>query len=109
MTGEHLSHADSEKPAPKSDDSGDGKTIKDIVDSMTQDQKEVLYFLIAKAAEGEMKPGAETAPNKEGAPTPTSSSLMVRLTRAIPCTTPRSTPRSRTPSAPRRTLSARSS
>ena len=68
MTGEHLSHADSEKPAPKTDDSGDGKTIKDIVDSMTQEQKEVLYFLIAKAAEGEMKPSADSAPNKEGAP-----------------------------------------
>lgn len=68
MTGEHLAHADSEKPALKTDDSGEGKTIKDIVDSMTQDQKEVLYFLIAKAAEGEMNPSADTAPNKEGAP-----------------------------------------
>ena len=68
MTGMHLAHADSEKPASKPEDSGDGKTIKDIVDSMSQDQKEVLYFLIAKAAEGEMKPDAEPAPNKEGAP-----------------------------------------
>lgn len=68
MTGEHLTHADSEKPAPKTEDSGEGKTIKDIVDSMSQDQKEVLYFLIAKAAEGEMKPGADSAPDKEGAP-----------------------------------------
>ena len=68
MTGEHLAHADSEKPAPKTEDSGEGKTIKDIVESMSQDQKEVLYFLIAKAAEGSMKPGSDAEPNKEGAP-----------------------------------------
>ena len=69
MTGEHLAHADTpEKPADKPADKTEGKTIKDIVESMNQDQKEVLYFLIAKAAEGEMKPDTDSEPNKEGAP-----------------------------------------
>lgn len=68
MTGEHLAHADTpEKPADKTEGTSEGKTIKDIVESMNQDQKEVLYFLIAKAAEGEMKP-ENSEPNKEGAP-----------------------------------------
>lgn len=72
MTGEHLAHAETpekpaEKPAEKTEGTSEGKTIKDIVDSMNQDQKEVLYFLIAKAAEGEMKP-ENSEPNKEGAP-----------------------------------------
>ena len=73
MTGEHLAHADTpEKPADKTEGTSEGKTIKDIVESMNQDQKEVLYFLIAKAAEGEMKPEnsepENSEPNKEGAP-----------------------------------------
>lgn len=72
MTGEHLAHADTpekpaDKPADKTEGTSEGKTIKDIVESMNQDQKEVLYFLIAKAAEGEMKP-ENSEPNKEGAP-----------------------------------------
>jgi HK97 family phage prohead protease len=72
MTGEHLAHAETpekpaEKPAEKTEGTSEGKTIKDIVDSMNNDQKEVLYFLIAKAAEGEMKP-ENSEPNKEGAP-----------------------------------------
>ena len=54
MTGEHLAHAETpekpaEKPAEKTEGTSEGKTIKDIVDSMNNDQKEVLYFLIAKA------------------------------------------------------------
>lgn len=73
MTGEHLAHADTpekpaDKPADKTEGTSEGKTIKDIVDSMNHDQKEVLYFLIAKAAEGEMKPDTDSEPNKEGAP-----------------------------------------
>lgn len=72
MTGEQLAHADTpekpaDKPADKTEGTSEGKTIKDIVESMNNDQKEVLYFLIAKAAEGEMKP-ENSEPNKEGAP-----------------------------------------
>ena len=47
MTGEHISHASE----PTNSSSGE-KTVQDIVDSMTDEQKDVLMFLIGKAAEG---------------------------------------------------------
>lgn len=61
-TGENLSleHAD-QKPSDKAgeDDKGDGKvegnkekTIKDVVDSMSEEQKNVLYALVGQALEG---------------------------------------------------------
>ncbi len=64
-TGENLSleHADN-KPSDKEDkagedDKGDGKvegnkqkTIKDVVDSMSEEQKNVLYALVGQALEG---------------------------------------------------------
>lgn len=64
-TGENLSleHAD-QKPSHKEDkagedDKGDGKvegnkqkTIKDVVDSMSEEQKNVLYALVGQALEG---------------------------------------------------------
>ena len=64
-TGENLSleHAD-QKPSDKEDkagedDKGDGKvegnkqkTIKDVVDSMSEEQKNVLYALVGQALEG---------------------------------------------------------
>ena len=64
-TGENLSleHAD-QKPIDKDDkagedDKGDGKvegnkekTIKDVVDSMSEEQKNVLYALVGQALEG---------------------------------------------------------
>ena len=64
-TGENLSleHAD-QKPSDKDDkagedDKGDGKvegnkqkTIKDVVDSMSEEQKNVLYALVGQALEG---------------------------------------------------------
>ena len=64
-TGENLSleHAD-QKPSNKDDkagedDKGDGKvegnkekTIKDVVDSMSEEQKNVLYALVGQALEG---------------------------------------------------------
>lgn len=60
-TGENLSleHAD-QKPSDKAgeDDKGDGKvegnkekTIKDVVDSMSEEQKNVLYALVGQALE----------------------------------------------------------
>lgn len=60
MTGEHISHASE----PTNSSSGE-KTVQDIVDSMTDEQKDVLMFLIGKAAEGET--GSEES-DKEGAP-----------------------------------------
>ena len=59
-TGENLSleHAD-QKPSDKEDNKGDGKvegkdqkTIKDVVDSMSEEQKNVLYALVGQALEG---------------------------------------------------------
>lgn len=45
-----LSHADDKKedePVAEKD-----KTVQDVVDSMTEEQKNVLYYLVGKAAEG---------------------------------------------------------
>lgn len=64
-TGENLSleHAD-QKPSDKEDKAGEdnkgdgkvegnkGKTIKDVVDSMSEEQKNVLYALVGQALEG---------------------------------------------------------
>lgn len=64
-TGENLSleHAD-QKPSDKDDKAGEddkgdgkvegnkGKTIKDVVDSMSEEQKNVLYALVGQALEG---------------------------------------------------------
>lgn len=58
-TGEQLSlyHADSEtddknKEADVADDkSKGGKTVKDVFDSLTEEQKQVVYFLIGNAVE----------------------------------------------------------
>ena len=50
FTGEELelSHADEEKPEEKKDDE---ETVKDVIDSMTEKQKNVLYALVGKALE----------------------------------------------------------
>lgn len=61
-----LSHADvaekevkqngetEEKPKEKEEEVADSeKTVQDVVDSMTEEQKNVLYFLVGQAAEGE--------------------------------------------------------
>ena len=58
-TGEHISlyHADSEtddedKEADVADDRNKGgKTVKDVFDSLTEEQKQVVYFLIGNAVE----------------------------------------------------------
>lgn len=41
-----ISHADDE-------DSSDDKTVQDVIDSMTQEQKDVLYYLVGSAAESD--------------------------------------------------------
>lgn len=46
MSGSHISHASE----PKQSSSGE-KTVQDVVDSMTDEQKDVLMFLVGKAAE----------------------------------------------------------
>lgn len=64
-----IAHADEkkeekkeEKPMPK-DQNGGGKTVKDVLDSMNEDQRNVLEYLIAKAyedAKGGKKESKET-------------------------------------------------
>lgn len=51
-TGEEftLSHADSEDDSSDDSDDEEGKTVGDIVDSMTEEQKHLLYSMVAKAA-----------------------------------------------------------
>nr|DAO92804.1 MAG TPA: major capsid protein [Caudoviricetes sp.] len=46
MSGSHISHASE----PNKSSSGE-KTVQDVVDSMTDEQKDVLMFLVGKAAE----------------------------------------------------------
>ena len=49
-TEEVIEHAD--KPEEKETEKMADKTVKDVVDSMNEDQKKVLYFLVGKAAQG---------------------------------------------------------
>lgn len=46
MSGSHISHA-----SENNNSSSDEKTVQDVVDSMTDEQKDVLMFLVGKAAE----------------------------------------------------------
>lgn len=58
---EPLSHADTnkedtdvandKKDETKSDDTGDDKTVQDVIDNMTDDQKTVMYALVGQALE----------------------------------------------------------
>lgn len=62
--GESLEHADEDTNSTKEDkevsDTKD-KTVEDVINSMTEEQKNVLYFLVAKASEGK----GETAAHSE--------------------------------------------
>lgn len=69
-TGEtlSLSHADDEpKPEKEDDNKGDnmpnqnqgGKTVKDVFDSLTDEQKQVVYFLIGSAVEDAKENGGD--------------------------------------------------
>lgn len=50
--GDSFSHADSEKDEEESE-SGSGKTISEVVETMNQDQKDALYFLVGEALKGQ--------------------------------------------------------
>ncbi len=67
---ETLVHAEDEEkkePPKKEEDKGeDGETIQDVVDSMNEKQKKVLYALVGMAAEGEGKPKASDNDEDEG-------------------------------------------
>lgn len=47
-----LAHADSEEKEEKPVADNKEKTVQDVVDSMNEEQKNVLYYLVGKAAEG---------------------------------------------------------
>lgn len=50
-TGEHLEHAEQEEEDPSEPESEtEEKTVQDVLDSMTEDQRNVVYYLIAQAA-----------------------------------------------------------
>ena len=58
LLGEALAHAagdtddnDDDKPAGKSESSSDDKTVKEIFDGMSEDEKNVVYFMIGQAIE----------------------------------------------------------
>lgn len=60
FTGDHISlaHADEEgekekdsKPKEKEKNMAEEKTVQDVVDSMSEEQKNVMYFMIGKALE----------------------------------------------------------
>lgn len=48
---EVIEHADSE-PEKKEEDMAGEKTVKDVFDTLTDEQKEVVYFMIGEALEG---------------------------------------------------------
>ena len=60
-TGEELSHGEEQPPADESGDkekgdenlehNNDGKTVKDVFNSLTEEQKTVVYALVGQAAE----------------------------------------------------------
>lgn len=63
-----MSHADknkSEKGEEKMAESNE-KTVKDVVDSMTEEQKKVLYFLVGEAAKGGSDDDDEAKHSDEG-------------------------------------------
>lgn len=53
---EEIEHADDEK---EDNMAGEDKTVQDVIDEMTDEQKNVMYFLIGKAVEGEGGDGEE--------------------------------------------------
>ena len=60
MVGGEIIHADADEDEDKESGEGakemakeGGKTIKDVLDTFNEDQKKVLYYLVAEAAKGE--------------------------------------------------------
>ena len=54
-----------EEPKEKAENPGDKKTVKEIFDSLTEEQKKVVYFLIQQATKGGNGDSEDNAP-KEG-------------------------------------------
>ena len=52
--GEQIQHADESTPAPEPEATGGEKTVADILDSMSEEQKNVVAWLVEQAAEGKL-------------------------------------------------------
>lgn len=55
--GGTLAHAEDGAPEEDDDtdtDSDDGKTVQDVIDSMNDEQRDAMFYMIAAAAEGEL-------------------------------------------------------
>lgn len=64
-----MSHADENKSEEKGEEKmaeSNEKTVKDVVDSMTEEQKKVLYFLVGEAAKGGSDDDDEAKHSDEG-------------------------------------------
>ena len=74
LLGEALSHADEDEDADDADDTDDGddgdddsgseKTVKDVFDSMSKEQKDVVYFMIGQALD-DAKASTSTAKHSD--------------------------------------------
>ena len=58
---EHADDKQEEKEMPKDEDSGKEKIVQDVIDTMTEEQKNVMMYLVGVAAE---KGGAEETENE---------------------------------------------
>lgn len=65
-TGLEISHADGDSKAKK-DDTEDEKTVQDVYESMTDEQKEIVHFMIGAALQ---TAGQTLSQSTEGTPTP---------------------------------------
>lgn len=52
--GEQIQHADESTPTPEPEAAGGEKTVADILDSMTEEQKNVVAWLVEQAADGQL-------------------------------------------------------
>jgi len=64
-TGLEISHADGDNQDDntddKKDDTADNETVQDVIDSMSDKQKEVLHFLVGQAMDANNDTGDDTA------------------------------------------------
>lgn len=51
--GDAVEHADDSEEEDMPNSNGGDKTIQDVIDSMTEEQKNVMYFMVGQALEGE--------------------------------------------------------
>ena len=57
---EDLSHADDEKEDEVAASDNSGKTVQDVIDSMTEEQKNVMYYMVGQALQGDVDDDEES-------------------------------------------------